>query len=514
MTKIYQYKNLIQKHKRRIYAYLRQSQIRRIKVYLMLILFLSFNLKSIFAIENSNIYYGDYKIECYKDPYMYITYNEKMQPNYEYYYIKDGIQYPAYCLNLGSKGAEDYNGYVVSGNTKITDEKLQLIILNSYPYKTVEELGLNNTNEAIFASQFAIWCYIENMDLNLIKPISDMNIKLVETIKNIYNSKDGNLTQNDINLNFNVSNQETECINGKDYYKKNIELDVKNINKLEINVEDNDVIIKEENNIYSIYVPVEKVVDKYNVNVSFKVNAKENVALFGKSTMDGFQNLAITLKDNFDVKLEKEIEFEKYESNINIIKIDKDTNEKIDGVKFLVTDNYNNKIGEYTTNENGNLTITLNNTDVKEINIKEIETKKGYKLEEEVYNIKVLPNDDVNLNIYNEKQKGTIEVIKKTKEYNEYTKLPENTPLMNVEFQILDEENNVVDSVITNEFGIAKTIKLPLGKYYIKEIKTNEYYNLSEELIEIQIDEDEENVKVTILNDNIFKEEKLPVTGR
>ena len=65
---------------------------------------------------------------------MYIKYNGVMQANYEYYYIKDGAEYPVYCLNLGLKGAEDnYNGYIVNGDKKITDEKLQLIILNSYP---------------------------------------------------------------------------------------------------------------------------------------------------------------------------------------------------------------------------------------------------------------------------------------------------------------------------------------------------------------------------------------------
>ena len=145
MNKIYEYKNtifyIIQKNKRRINAYARQNLIRRIKVFIMLILILCTSVQNIFAIENDKICYGDYQIFCKKDPYMYIKYNGKMQPNYEYYYVRDGKNYPAYCLNLGFKGAEDCDndGYNVDGNEKITDERLKVIILNSYPYKAVEE---------------------------------------------------------------------------------------------------------------------------------------------------------------------------------------------------------------------------------------------------------------------------------------------------------------------------------------------------------------------------------------
>ena len=188
MLKIYQYKNIvidtIQRNKRRINAYARQNLIKRIKLYIMIALIFSLNFNNIFAIENSNIHYGDYQIFCKKDPYMYIKYEGKMIPNYEYYYIKDNQKYPAYCLNYGLKGAEEFEtGYFVDVANQINDNGLKLIVLNSYPYKSIEELELNSEDEAIFASQFAIWCYLGNFDINLIEPISNLNDKLVEVIK-------------------------------------------------------------------------------------------------------------------------------------------------------------------------------------------------------------------------------------------------------------------------------------------------------------------------------------------
>ncbi len=154
------------------------------------------------------------------------------------------------------------------------------------------------------------------------------------------------------------------------------------------------------------------------------------------------------------------------------------------------------------------------NVDDLNLYLKEIEAKDGYNLDDTTYNIKVIPNKENFIELYNEKQKGTIEIIKKSKEYNKLTNLPENSPLKNVEFQILDKDENVVDTLITNEFGYAKSKKLPIGKYYIKEIKTIEYYEINKELIEVEILKDGDNISTQILNDNVFIEEKLPVTGK
>ena len=120
----------------------------------------------------------------------------------------------------------------------------------------------------------------------------------------------------------------------------------------------------------------------------------------------------------------------------------------------------------------------LFNIESENIIIKETKAKDKYKLNNSTYTVEINPHEIKEINIYNEKQKGKIEIIKKTKQYNENTGLPENTPLCGVEFDILDEDNKVVDTLVTDEFGYAQTKELPLGKYYIKEKKTNEYYKI------------------------------------
>ena len=176
--KIYKYRNIMlekmQKQTRKINALIRQNQIRRIKVIMLICLCVFNSLSSVFAIQNENITYGDYTILCFKDPNKYISYMGKPQTNYEYYYIKDGIEYSAYCLELGKKGAEEKEeGYVVNANEKINDTVLNNIVLNCYPYKTIQELGVQTQSQARFASQFAVWSYVYGLELQYIEPLDD-----------------------------------------------------------------------------------------------------------------------------------------------------------------------------------------------------------------------------------------------------------------------------------------------------------------------------------------------------
>ena len=60
----------------------------------------------------------------------------------------------------------------------------------------------------------------------------------------------------------------------------------------------------------------------------------------------------------------------------------------------------------------------------------------------------------------------------------------------NVEFEILNKEKEVVDKITTNEDGYAISKRIPIGEYYIKEVKTNAQYVLNEEIIKINIKDD------------------------
>ena len=515
---MYKYKNImlekLQKQTRKINALIRQNQIRRIKVIMLVCLCVFNSVSSVFAIQNENITYGDYTILCFKDPNKYISYMGKPQTNYEYYYIKDGIEYSAYCLELGKKGAEEKEeGYVVNVNEKINDNVLNNVILNCYPYKTIEELGLKTQSQARFASQFAVWAYVYGLELQYIEPLNDSYVCVVNAIKKIYNDGLSQNNNNNIELNDEVSEQFVKDIENNKYYIKTLNLTRAN-NILEMNVfcSDKNVKILNNNGKYDICIPVEKVNDKYSVNLEISIKAKENAALFGVSTLDGYQNIALTLKNEFATSVNKSIDFNNTQSQVTIIKKDKDTNEALKGVAFSISLDAKN-YEDYFTDEEGKITYKLYNNSKQKIYIKEKNNLENYKENNKIYEIEISPNDYKEIEIFNEKKKGKIKVVKKTKEYNEITKIDENMPLSDVSFYIYDQNMNIVDNLETDEKGIACTKDIPLGKYYIKEYKTKDGYKLLDELIEVNIGKDNEIVLVDILNENIDINNTLPITG-
>ena len=51
-------------------------------------------------------------------------------------------KYPAYCLNANLPGVGENGNYTVSTNNLITDVKLWRLVVNGYPYKTMETIQM------------------------------------------------------------------------------------------------------------------------------------------------------------------------------------------------------------------------------------------------------------------------------------------------------------------------------------------------------------------------------------
>ena len=58
-------------------------------------------------------------------------------------YSKDGIEYPAYCLNKDLDGVTGSSSYSVTTQELLSNVKVWRAIINGYPYKTATELGCN-----------------------------------------------------------------------------------------------------------------------------------------------------------------------------------------------------------------------------------------------------------------------------------------------------------------------------------------------------------------------------------
>ena len=209
----------------------------------------------------------------------------------------------------------------------------------------------------------------------------------------------------------------------------------------------------------------------------------------------------ITLEEDkiSDIVFENEAK----KGQIRVIKVDQDNNEvKLANVEFEVYDEDNNLVDTLITDENGEAISKRLRID-KEYTIRETKTLSNYVLNEETKTITLEEDKIRDIVFENEKIKGYIQINKTSSEYNKYSELEKGSPLSNVTFEIYDSENNLVDTITTNEEGKAITKELIKGVYTIKEISSAKYYLLNENTYNAEIVIDQEIVNVDITNDNV-----------
>ena len=119
-------------------------------------------------------------------------------------YLQDGVSYPAYCLDKTKQGVTNDLSYSVSVNNAITDVKLWRIIINGYPYKTIEELGCANKEEAFTATKQAIYCYIHGNNPQDYSPIGEAGNRTLNAL-NMILSNAGNSQEMQISNNIKIN---------------------------------------------------------------------------------------------------------------------------------------------------------------------------------------------------------------------------------------------------------------------------------------------------------------------
>jgi len=195
-------------------------------------------------------------------------------------------------------------------------------------------------------------------------------------------------------------------------------------------------------------------------------------------------------------------------SGLRIRKICSESGIALYGVRFIIKDAKNNVVGVYTTDQNGIVDLTYELTEGKYY-LEEISSKAGYVLDTEVKTIRVREGHTEEIIWENEPMKGQIQIIKKSSEYNEITKLPVGSLLAGSIFEIYNPKNNrLVDRIITNERGIAASKPLPLGTYTIVEVESSPYYQINSTPIKAEIKVNGDIVMFEVYNNNA----KLGVT--
>ena len=186
---------------------------------------------------------------------------------------------------------------------------------------------------------------------------------------------------------------------------------------------------------------------------------------------------------------------------IEITKVDvADGNNKLPGAEFIIYDEQGKEVVKGKTNEQG--IAKFEKLPAGKYTYKETLAPQGYVINEEIFSFEIKQDGEIIKHIVKDKKiEGSLEITK-------VDVADGNNKLPNAEFTIYDEQGMEVVKGKTNEQGIAKFEKLPVGKYTYKETLAPEGFLINEETFSFEIKTDGEIIKHTVQD----KKKEVPPT--
>ena len=353
-------------------------------------------------------------------------------------YTYDGITYPAYCLDKTKQGVSATNpAYTVSVEEAIKDVNLWKIIINGYPYKTIEELGVANKEEAFTATKQAIYTYIHGNQLSDYEAIGEAGQRTLNALYKIVNSANQS-TETQISNQVDILKLQEQWKQDEimpDYVSKTYKVSSEtNIRNFKVNVTDENgkgiegIKITNEKNeekeeftsdeVFKILIPIKTMTEDKTIKIYIETEINTKPILYGKASDSNLQDYALTASTYEDGTGEEKDYYSKNQTKLIIIKKDKETGENLQGVEFQVLDENKNVI--YTnlkTDENGK--IIVENLIPGKYYIKETRTISGYEIYEDLIEVDISLNEEMTVTVNNHEEE--IPEIEKTTENKEVT---------------------------------------------------------------------------------------------
>ena len=208
--------------------------------------------------------------------------------------------------------------------------------------------------------------------------------------------------------------------------------------------EDNNLIIKTDN-IGDYYIKFGKDADLYYApSYIHKASKGQDILVPGATT---------SMQMRIDIKVTK--------GSLKINKQDSEDNTNLENAKYGLYKN-NELITILITDKNGN--ASYDNLVYGDYTLKEIESPKGYLKDNNIYNV-TIDKELTTLNLKDNIIKANLNI---KKVLNNDMDIKEEA---NIKFNIYDTNNKLIDTIITDENGLA-SIELKYGKYKIVQLNT------------------------------------------
>ena len=197
-------------------------------------------------------------------------------------------------------------------------------------------------------------------------------------------------------------------------------------------------------------------------------------------------------------------------SGILIHKVNAVTGEGIYGVSFILYDASNNPIAQETSDDRGY--VRFEGLEDGRYYLRELENE-GYIPDTQKKTVYVKSVETTEIEWQNTPITGQIQITKRSADYNPTNGLPAGTLLEGAVFEITDKAGNVVDTIRTNNRGLAVSKRLPLSRYFVREVKAPEHYGISEKELTVYLEHEGQIVRIETENKSLATGISITKTG-
>ena len=329
-------------------------------------------------------------------------------------YQKDGVEYPAYCLNRNLPGVTEEESYTVSADKLVTDSKIWRVITNGYPYHSAKELGCNSDIEAFAATKMAVYDAMHNYDWNDFKALDEQGSRIIavaQKIAKVASSSTASKPVSIVEIKTNDSKWEMDKID-KNFASKTFyvttNVDSTNYNVKLSNVKiDNVKITDKKNNEktefktgekFKVLIPISEMDKTGNFDLEVTANMKTMPILYGNSGNSTKQNYALVAGDYEFESSKLRVTYLDNTTKIELLKKDAETGEPLKGAKFNILDENKNIVySDLETNEEG--LAKVEGINPGKYYIQEIKSPDGYTTYEELIEVNLLLNQIYRVNV-------------------------------------------------------------------------------------------------------------------
>ena len=197
-------------------------------------------------------------------------------------------------------------------------------------------------------------------------------------------------------------------------------------------------------------------------------------------------------------------------SGILIHKVNAVTGEGIPGVSFLLYDSTNAPIAQATSDDRGY--AYFEDLSTGRYYLRELENE-GYVRDTQKKTVYVKSGETTEVEWENTPITGQIQITKRSADYNPTNGLSAGTLLEGAVFEITDKAGNVVDTIRTNNRGLAVSKRLPLSRYFVREVKAPEHYGISEKELTVYLEHEGQIVRIETENKSLATGISITKTG-